>query len=614
MTLGAAPLQILQSIVLPPGRAMWTTSARVALGLRPTMTVRTGTAALVAAFALAYLLPLAVRPLATPDETRYAEIPREMVANADWIVPRLDGVRYFEKPPLGYWITAASISVLGENRVAVRLPSALAAGLTALIVSGLMTRTARDGRAGLLAAAATLSMILVYVVGTLNVLDMLFASLVTATVAAFFMAAEARPVREERRWLAVAGLAAALAFLTKGFLALVLPALVAVPYLIWQRRARDILRLPWIPLVTCAIVLAPWAAAIGLRERDFWRYFVFEEHLRRFASDDAQHGRPFWFYLPVLIGGALPWIAFLPASITAARSAPDWPEPLRNLRRYAICWLLGPLLFFSVAKGKLPTYVLPCIAPLVLLIAVNLLAAPRELRARFLNPPARVLGAIVAVLIVAATIVLEWPPAELVEREASLPYETGEVWKGVALAATAVSWTMMLFAAAGLRSFAGKVALISAGPVPLLIATLFAAPAAEAHKLPGPELRRLAAEVPADPILVSDCELVHAVCWAFGRDDVVLLGIAGEMDYGTARPDPGDRLVKRKQVRKQIRDRSRERPMIIIVRTKQLHGLPEPDWARRFGDAHALVYERRGRRNDDDARDTVASVVEEDDD
>ena len=149
-------------------------------------------------FALAYVLPLGARDLVVPDETRYAEIPREMIAGGDWVVPHLNGVRYFEKPALGYWVHAAAIGLLGENNFAVRLPSALAVGLSALLIYILAARASNredqdDGATAVLAALVFLSCFEVFGVGNTAVLDSLFSVFLTACIAAFYFATEARP-------------------------------------------------------------------------------------------------------------------------------------------------------------------------------------------------------------------------------------------------------------------------------------------------------------------------------------------------------------------------------------------------------------------------------------
>ena len=142
-----------------------------------------------------YILPLGQRPLIMPDETRYAEIPREMLSTGDWVVPRLAGLRYFEKPPLGYWVNATSISLLGEHEFAVRLPSAVAAGLTALLVFGFARTVSRCAKTGIFAAAVYLTFVEVYLVGTFNVLDNLLTLFLTAAIIAFHRAVVSRDAR-----------------------------------------------------------------------------------------------------------------------------------------------------------------------------------------------------------------------------------------------------------------------------------------------------------------------------------------------------------------------------------------------------------------------------------
>jgi 4-amino-4-deoxy-L-arabinose transferase len=151
----------------------------------------------------------------------------------------------------------------------------------------------------------------VALVGTTAVLDALFALALTGSLAALFAASEAAPGAARQGWLALAGMACGAAFLTKGFLAFAIPIAVVVPYLIWSRRRRDLVRLPWTPLVVALLVAAPWAIAIAHAEPDFWHQFVVNEHLRRFAGASPQHPAPFWYLLPVLAGGALPWTPLL---------------------------------------------------------------------------------------------------------------------------------------------------------------------------------------------------------------------------------------------------------------------------------------------------------------
>ena len=137
-------------------------------------------------FLLLYILPLGIRPIIIPDESRYAEIPREMIASGDWIVPRLNGLRYFEKPVMGYWLNALSIKLFGENAFAVRFPSAAATGLSAFMVFLLIRRFSGGTTAATQAALIFLTSFIVFGIGTFNILDSMLAMFVTASMTSFF--------------------------------------------------------------------------------------------------------------------------------------------------------------------------------------------------------------------------------------------------------------------------------------------------------------------------------------------------------------------------------------------------------------------------------------------
>jgi 4-amino-4-deoxy-L-arabinose transferase len=323
---------------------------------------------LLCAYVAIYLVPLGARPLLIPDEYRYAEIPREMLAGGDWVTPHLAGFRYLEKPILGYWLGAASLAAFGENAFAARLPSALAAGLCALLVSALLRR-AGEHDASLLAAGVLLTSGLFFALGTASAIDPLFTLFVTGSLVCAFRACQSESSGRRLDW-ALVGAASGLAFLTKGFLGIALPVLVLAPFLTWQRGWRTGLRQAWIAPLTALCVGLPWGVAIALREPGFWRSFIWTEHIERFTAQHATHREPFWFFVPVLWVGALPWALLWPAAVKGlrARRAGD------PLVRFALCWLVFPCLFLSLSRGKLATYVLPCLPPLAILTALGLRA------------------------------------------------------------------------------------------------------------------------------------------------------------------------------------------------------------------------------------------------
>lgn len=164
-----------------------------------------------ASFIAVYILPLGVLPMVIPDETRYAEISREMLDSGDWIVPRLDGLRYFEKPVLGYWVNALSIKLFGENAFAIRLPSALTTGLSALLIFSLVRKFGGGRLIGLLASAVFLTCVEVFVVGVFCVLDGLFSLFVTAAIISFYFAYVTENAKEKKIYLALFGIGCGLA-------------------------------------------------------------------------------------------------------------------------------------------------------------------------------------------------------------------------------------------------------------------------------------------------------------------------------------------------------------------------------------------------------------------
>lgn len=326
-------------------------------------------------FVCVYLIPLGSRPLAIPDEFRYSEIPREMIVNQDFISPRLLGLRYFEKPVFGYWLTAASFKIFGENNFALRLPVALCAGLTALLIALLVLQVLRDKRMAMVSALIYLSFGLVAGIGTFVVLDTQLTLFVTGCCTSMFLAIlEPKFNRRRTALLLIAGAFAGLGFLTKGFVALAVPGLTAVGFLIWERRWKDFFILPWLPLLTFFAIIAPWAISIHRAEPDFWRYFVVVEHFQRFTSaSSAQHEKEWWFFLPFIIVGALPSGLLLSPAIGCGKGV--WKELLKQpLYKFAFLYLFLPLIFFSISDGKLVTYILPCFAPMAVLITGGIAA------------------------------------------------------------------------------------------------------------------------------------------------------------------------------------------------------------------------------------------------
>ncbi len=490
-------------------------------------------------YLLCYFLPLGARDLTIPDETRYGEIPREMLESGNWVSPHLNGARYFEKPAFGYWIHAGAIRLLGENNFAVRFPSALAVGLTALSILlllrfGLPGERGKNIRGEELSAAIFLSSLGVFGIGNMAVLDNLFSFFTTGTAICFFLATESlRGSSKEKVLCAAAGLFCGLAFLTKGFLAFALPAVIFVPYLLWIRRSFDILRMAWFPLLTAAFVALPWAIAIHLREPDYWRFFFWNEHIRRFLSgNSAQHIRPFWFFFLVGPLLALPWSFFAPAAVAGLRTRASAKDGRERLVRFCLCWLLFPFLLFSASSGKLPTYILPCMPPFALLAAVGLSCLAHESLGKSCH------RSVYANIAFFSALMLIFSYVQLFGYDGFRPYMHG--WKAVMVWDCFVFFTLFCLWANRAEELQKKIVRIALAPVLLFVSINLLVPDLTLEmKMPGAFIEKYSGEIPRDTIVITEEETAGAVCWYLKREDVYILGGAGELGYGLDREGEG---------------------------------------------------------------------------
>ena len=306
---------------------------------------------LLAVAALLWFGTLGLRPLYKADESRYGEISREMLASGDWVTPRLNGFRYFEKPPLQYWTTAALFSVFGEKDWVARLWTALVgfAGVLLVLYAG---NRLWGPPAGAYAAAALAGSPLYVILGQVNTLDM---------TVSFFLAAALVAFLGGRMFVFWAACAAAM--LSKGLIGIVLPVAALFFYMLLKRDWGLVRRVRPVAGGALFLVLAaPWFVVVSARNPEFFHFFFIQEHFERFTTEMHHRVHPFWFFVPILAGGLGPWLLPFLRSL----------KPRDDATLLLVVWTAVVFFFFSASDSKLPPYVLPILPAAALLVGRSL--------------------------------------------------------------------------------------------------------------------------------------------------------------------------------------------------------------------------------------------------
>jgi 4-amino-4-deoxy-L-arabinose transferase-like glycosyltransferase len=322
----------------------------------------------------AYFYGLGAVPLLGPDEPRYAQVAREMYARGDWVTPTLGGHTWFEKPALLYWLMESAYALFGVTEFAARLGSALAGVLTVLLAGWAARRAEFESREdmrgfGITCAAVAASTLGLLVFAHASSFDTLLTTTVTGALTCFYCA-EVERGAGRRTWLVGFYLFIGASLLAKGLVGVVIPGAVVVVYSIFRRRWPGLLRLgvPWGVLLALLVAAMWYAPVIARHGQTFVDEFFVQHHFARYVSNKYHHPQPFWFYLPVTLGLALPWTAFLVSGIAGAAGTNARAEDAASrLRVLALAWLLVPVLFFSASGSKLPGYVLPALPGAALL-------------------------------------------------------------------------------------------------------------------------------------------------------------------------------------------------------------------------------------------------------
>lgn len=328
----------------------------------------------IAAFALAaatFLGGLGALPLTQPDEGRNAAIALEMQREGDWVVPTFLAFPYLDKPAFYFKLTGLSLSAFGRNEAAARLPSALFALALAAGLYAFVRREAGERRAALtVAVLATLPLFVAF--ARLVIFDMPLTAFVTGAILAGHLG-ESSEGRARRRWLVLAAACAGFATLVKGPIGAVLPLLIHVVAARWNGRRGTLRRaLGAAPLAAFLVLVVPWVVAVSLSAPDFLEYGLLVESAKRLTSTEFRRNEPLWYYVPLLLGGCLPWsVLFPPAAWLAWRQR----GKLQPLDRLTLVWAVGVVFLFTLSQSKQPAYVLPACVALAMGVARTLEAA-----------------------------------------------------------------------------------------------------------------------------------------------------------------------------------------------------------------------------------------------
>ncbi|MCS3512585.1 lipid IV(A) 4-amino-4-deoxy-L-arabinosyltransferase [Pseudomonas grimontii] len=517
---------------------------------------------LLLAFVAFYLLPLGLHGLWIPDETRYAQISQEMLLSGNWVAPHFMGIRYFEKPAAGYWLIALGQAVFGQNLFGVRIASALTSGLSVLLAYLIARRLWNAPRKSFACALLYLSFGLVAGQAGYSNLDPPFTWWVNLSLVALWFALDSSTLRSRLVAWAVLGFACAMGFMTKGFLAWALPVLIAVPYMLWQRRLGELLRYGPLAIGVAVLVCLPWVLAIHNQEPDFWRFFFWNEHIRRFSADNAQHVRPWWFFLPIMAVACLPWAGLLPNTLHQA-----WTEKRQPAIAFLALWLLLPLGLFSLSNGKLPTYIMPCLLPLALLMGHTLSELVSQGRTRTL----RLNGLFNFVIGMAAMIGLIYlqiarplygnSHAEMFSLSLAFIVLLG--WILTNLLQSFRPLTLWAMPALGI----GLLVVLLPSSMPAYIAD---------NEMPDQFVLEHVDELQHTHALLSnELESASALAWRLQRPHVTLYDTEGELRYGLQYADSAPRKVDLEQVQAWLKDARQHGSVGVLLRVNSTSEMRE---------------------------------------
>jgi len=302
---------------------------------------------------------LGQRPLSNPDEGRYTEIPREMAVSGDFVTPRLNGVKYFEKPPLVYWLSALTIRQFGVHEFTARIWGALFSILGVLLTYA-AARSIYDRATGIWAAIVLSTTLMYYILSQIILLDMAVAVTISGALFSFILAMREPRGRKRFGLFMAFYVFMALATLSKGLIGFAIPGAVIFLWVLLLNRWRPLW--PFYPILGTILLLAiaaPWHIYAARANPDFLHFYFIHEHWERFTTQIHRRYEPWWFFLPIFFGGLFPWVFFIGQAMRESLAGGWKARKQHSEAWFFLIWTVFIVAFFSKSQSKLVPYILP---------------------------------------------------------------------------------------------------------------------------------------------------------------------------------------------------------------------------------------------------------------
>ena len=511
--------------------------------------------------AVIFFAGLGAYPLLDPDEGRYAEIPREMIESGDYVTPRLNYVKYYEKPPLFYWITAGSLILFGQNELAVRAVPAIAGCLTVLLIMGVGKRLF-GGKTGQMAGWIYATSIIPVIMARMPIIDGVFSLFLTTAWAAWWLGYEAGTTRKKENWYVVAWGCMGLATMTKGIAAIALTAVIIFPFIFLRRDWKALRDMAWIPgILLFAAITLPWHIAAALRDPQFLHFYIVVQHFQRLSSQE--HASPFWFFPSILPFGLLFWTAlFFPAAVNAFKLAigavkivPRFSRIKENMGAvpenskdsvkeaesrkalFLIIWILAVPGLFSMSSGKLVPYILPAYPAMALLLSHYLSKGGLN------NRSTRWCGAVTAGLFLAAIPVVSY----FAQMQDTMPADAAQAPLHAAQWGLGIGSALLILAVFKRRFMPLATGLVL---VALLPAAILSVPAVANHRKIGGFIKAMPNPLPPEITIAEWSNYDQALSFYTNRR-IILIDEIGELAFGKSLEEPsgfflnGEKSLKR---------------------------------------------------------------------